>query len=139
MSSPRRPLSRPKLFVGSSTAGRETVVRLAGELRDVADITAWCDGSAGRDPHPPDFDAAAFALCGAPEEADAPASTRPCCWAKTVSAPLNTARNAIAAHAYSRGEFPMVIVVLPGSGLGGVWERKGQDYPGIRAAQKSRA
>ena len=67
MSSLRRPLSRPRLFVGSSTAGRETVARLAGELHDVATVTTWCDGSAGSIPAPPDFDAAAFALCGAPE------------------------------------------------------------------------
>jgi hypothetical protein len=65
MASPRVPVSRPKLFVGSSTAGRETVVRLAGELHDVADVTTWCDGSPG--PLPAGFDAAAFALCGAPE------------------------------------------------------------------------
>ena len=67
MSSQRRPLSRPRLFVGSSTAGRETVVRIAGELHDIADVTTWCDGSAGPIPAPPDYDAAAFALCGAPE------------------------------------------------------------------------
>ena len=67
MPAPRKSLSRPKLFVASSTPGRDTVVRLAGELHDVADVTTWCDGSAAPLPAPPGFDAAAFALCGAPE------------------------------------------------------------------------
>lgn len=67
MAASRQSHARPKLFVGSSTAGRETVIRLAGELHDVAEVTTWCDGSPGPLPAPPGFDAAAFALCGAPE------------------------------------------------------------------------
>lgn len=67
MPPPRASYFRPKLFVGSSTGGRETVARLAGELHEIADITTWCDGSSGPLPAPPGFDAAAFALCGAPE------------------------------------------------------------------------
>jgi hypothetical protein len=58
---------RPKLFVGSSPAGREIVDRLAADLIDLADVTTWCEGLASPPPAPGGFDAAAFALCGAPE------------------------------------------------------------------------
>jgi hypothetical protein len=59
--------SRPKLFVGSSPAGREIVDRLAADLLELAEVTTWCEGLASPPPAANGFDAAAFALCGAPE------------------------------------------------------------------------
>jgi hypothetical protein len=58
---------RSKLFVGSTPAGREVVDRLAAELIELAEVTTWCEGVASPPPAANGFDAAAFALCGAPE------------------------------------------------------------------------